>query len=64
MVAAAPDGGLRAVRGTSYAVPLVAGLLARTSLGAVRASARDLGPKGPDKLYGKGLVCGDCRTSL
>lgn len=63
MAAAAPAG-LKAVRGTSYAVPLVAGRLARSSLAALSAEARDLGPKGPDKMFGRGLVCGDCRTPL
>jgi minor extracellular protease Epr len=64
MAAAAPGGGLRPVRGTSYAVPLVAGRLARASLPALRAEAQDLGPKGPDKYYGRGLVCGECRTPI
>ena len=64
MAAAAPGGGVKAVRGTSFAVPLVAGRLARTSLTALRAEAKDLGRKGPDKVYGYGLVCGDCRTPL
>lgn len=64
MAAAAPGGGLRAVRGTSYAVPLVAGRLARASFAALEAEAKDLGPKGPDKLYGRGLVCGGCRTPI
>lgn len=56
------------VRGTSYAVPLVA---ARMALAAARgaspvrtldAEARDLGARGPDKVFGRGLVCGACRT--
>jgi subtilisin family serine protease len=64
MVAAAPDGGLRPVRGTSYAVPFVAGRLARTSLPALAAEAKDLGPRGPDKMFGRGLLCGDCRTPV
>jgi hypothetical protein len=64
MAAAAADGGLDPVRGTSYAVPLVAGRLARSSLPALAAQAKDLGPKGPDKSYGRGLVCGDCRTPI
>jgi minor extracellular protease Epr len=64
MAAAAPGGGLRPVRGTSYAVPLVAGRLARASLPALHAEAQDLGPKGADKIYGRGLVCGECRTPL
>ncbi|MGS1015805.1 S8 family serine peptidase [Allosphingosinicella humi] len=64
MAAAAPGGGLRAVRGTSYAVPFVAGRLARTSLAALGREAKDLGAKGPDPVYGRGLVCGACRTPL
>lgn len=64
MAAAAPGGGLRAVRGTSYAVPLVAGRLAGSSIATLDAEAVDLGPKGPDKSYGRGLVCGRCRTPV
>ncbi len=54
------------LRGTSYAVPLVA---ARTAAafdrgGPWRASldreAKDLGPKGPDARYGRGLLCEEC----
>lgn len=63
MLAAAPTGAPRAVRGTSFAAPLVAGRLARLgSLAALAAEARDLGPKGPDRMFGRGLVCGACRT--
>jgi minor extracellular protease Epr len=63
MLAAGPDGRPRAVRGTSFAAPLVAGRLLRAgSAAALARQAQDLGPKGPDKLYGRGLVCGDCRT--
>ena len=64
MAAAAPDGRLRAVRGTSFAAPLVAGRLAHASLAQLEAEAEDLGPKGPDKSYGRGLVCGTCRTPV
>jgi hypothetical protein len=64
MAAAAPGGGLKAVRGTSFAVPLVAGRLARSSLAALGAEAQDLGRKGPDPIFGRGLVCGECRTPL
>lgn len=64
MLAAAPSRPPRVVRGTSFAAPLVAGRLIRTgSLAALASEARDLGPKGPDKLFGRGLVCADCRTS-
>ena len=64
MAAAAPGGGLQAVRGTSFAAPLVAGRLARSSMAALNAEAKDLGRKGPDEIFGRGLVCGDCRTPL
>jgi hypothetical protein len=69
MVAAAPGGRLLRVRGTSYAVPLVAGRMALAAgrgappTGALDAEAQDLGPRGPDKSYGRGLVCGACRTT-
>ncbi|HEX6374854.1 MAG TPA: S8 family serine peptidase [Allosphingosinicella sp.] len=70
MAAAAPGGRLVRVRGTSYAVPLVAGRLALAvarrapPLRALDAEAEDLGPRGPDNIYGRGLVCGACRTPL
>jgi hypothetical protein len=65
MAAADLSGGLKEVRGTSYAVPLVAGRLATAgSLSALDEAAKDLGPRGPDKHYGRGLVCGQCRTPL
>lgn len=53
-------------RGTSFAAPLVAARLAaamqrpgswRTRLDA---EAQDLGKKGPDPVYGRGLLCGTC----
>ena len=55
------------VRGTSFAAPIVAGLLARELrepdpaaservLAALLAQAEDLGPKGRDDIYGAGLV--------
>lgn len=65
MAAADVAGGIKEVRGTSYAVPLVAARLARAgSVAALDAEAKDLGPKGPDKRFGRGLVCGDCRTPV
>lgn len=64
MAAASTSGGLRSVRGTSYAVPLVAGRLARSSIAHLDSQAVDLGAKGPDSVFGRGLVCGDCRTRL
>lgn len=59
------------MRGTSFAAPLVAGRLVqhyrRADVSRVEAAvraligeARDLGRKGRDKIYGHGLVCGDC----
>lgn len=60
----------RAVRGTSFATPLVAARAAaaidRSRGGgalkpALDAEARDLGKKGPDPVFGRGLLCGDCR---
>ncbi len=65
MIAAAPGGGFATVRGTSFASPIVAGLLAermaagldgRGAIEALAEQARDLGPKGPDKIFGRGLV--------
>lgn len=54
------------LRGTSFATPLVAVRLADAlaSGGDWQArldrEARDLGPKGPDSRYGRGLLCGGC----
>ena len=66
MAAAAPGRRFLRVRGTSYAVPLVAGRLAVALArgGSLDAEAQDLGPKGPDGRFGRGLVCGACRTPL
>lgn len=58
------------VRGTSFAAPLVAARAAAaldrskvsaSTKSALDAEARDLGRKGPDAVYGRGLLCGDCR---
>ena len=73
MLAAGIAGRVFRVRGTSFAAPLVAATIARfypspspaaisAALRRVDALARDLGPRGPDKTYGRGLVCGECRT--
>lgn len=55
-----------ALRGTSFATPLVAARLAR-AIGqgrnwrsALDAEAIDLGRKGHDNTFGRGLVCGAC----
>ena len=58
------------VRGTSYAAPLVA---ARAAAAIAKGGgevvttldheAVDLGRKGPDATYGRGLLCGSCRRS-
>lgn len=72
MVAANINGQASRVRGTSFAAPFVAGrLYSRLQQGSMAAAlqalageARDLGRKGPDKVYGRGLVCGTCRNAL
>lgn len=60
----------RAMRGTSFAAPLVAaraaamrdaGLDGTALRSALDREARDLGPNGADADYGRGLLCGDCR---
>jgi subtilisin family serine protease len=62
------------VRGTSFAAPIVAGKLAglmdgrspaaaQAAVSALARQARDVGPKGPDSTYGKGLVGEDVRVS-
>ena len=55
------------VRGTSFATPLVAARLAKALQKggdwreAIDREAVDLGRKGVDPVFGRGLVCGDCR---
>jgi len=72
MSAALPPRAYAEVRGTSFAAPIVAGLLARSiaapdPLAAARAleslerRAIDLGAPGIDHVYGYGLVGGDLR---
>lgn len=60
----------RAVRGTSFAVPLAAARIAATSdrgkgganlRATLDQEARDLGKKGPDAQFGRGLLCASCR---
>ncbi|HEX3701412.1 MAG TPA: S8 family serine peptidase [Phenylobacterium sp.] len=73
MAAAGLDGGFVAVRGTSFAAPLAAGLLARLLAEPDRGAAQraidllgrramDLGPRGPDAKYGRGLIAAEFRT--
>ncbi|QDH72074.1 S8 family serine peptidase [Brevundimonas sp. M20] len=64
-MAAAGGRGWVAVRGASFAAPLVAGLLARNG-GDVEALARtatDEGAPGADPVYGRGVVAGTLRTA-
>ena len=71
MAAARPGGGYGGMRGTSFAAPLVAGRLALLRRGrspaqavaALGAEARDLGPRGPDRVYGRGLVAAELRMA-
>lgn len=73
MLAASPGGSYSSVRGTSYAAPLVAGVIAsrlahrQTSavesvIQELAASAADRGRKGRDPRYGYGLVGMDLRV--
>jgi subtilisin family serine protease len=68
--AAAVGGGFEQIRGTSFATPIVAGLLARSlqvpsptnaraAVDALSATAIDIGNNGTDPSYGKGLVGAD-----
>jgi subtilisin family serine protease len=69
ILAASPGGGLQPVRGTSFAAPLVAGMLARELANPgvdgdlvvqrLVAMAQDRGRKGRDSRYGFGLVGAD-----
>lgn len=74
MSAAGIEAPFARVRGTSFASPLVAGLLARNinavgkqqaeaAVALLVAQATDLGSKGADKIYGNGLVGADLRMS-
>lgn len=70
MLAANVAGQWKSVRGTSFATPLVAARAAH-AIGDRRAlwrteldsEARDLGRKGPDPVFGRGLICGQCRRA-
>jgi hypothetical protein len=75
MSAANPAQSYAPVRGTSFASPIVAGLLAEALSAPDKAAAQravsdlaahaiDLGAPGPDPIYGFGLVGGDLRPEL
>jgi hypothetical protein len=65
-IAAAQGRGWAPVRGTSFAAPIVAGRLAALEeasadnpLEALARQASDIGPRGPDKTFGRGLIGGE-----
>lgn len=71
-MSAASKEGFGLVRGTSFAAPIVAGLLARelagldvthanAAIASLMARAIDLGASGRDKIYGDGFVGADVR---
>lgn len=67
MAAAGQAGSWTRVRGSSFAAPLVAGLLARRGAGAqalqaLVRTATDMGAPGRDPVYGDGLVGADLRV--
>ncbi len=68
---ASPDGKLVTLRGTSFAAPLVAARLLshypvaniskiESAVRGLMNEAKDLGKKGPDRVYGNGLICENC----
>jgi subtilisin family serine protease len=74
MAAAGLDAEFALVRGTSFAAPIAAGLFARqlieldrgraaAAVIALTSQAIDLGSRGPDKVYGNGLVGDALRPS-
>lgn len=74
MSAAGIEAPFARVRGTSFASPIVAGLLAlhisvpnkeqaESAVALLATQATDLGSKGADKVYGNGLVGDDLRMS-
>ncbi len=74
MLAAQPGGGYASVRGTSFAAPIVAGLIARQlAAPSVQSAAQaqadllraavDLGARGRDPVYGAGLLGEDVRVA-
>jgi subtilisin family serine protease len=75
MSAAAIEHPYELVRGTSFAAPIVAGILARevtqidrhaadTAIADLTSKALDLGARGPDKIYGNGLVGESLRPAV
>jgi hypothetical protein len=75
MAAANPSQTFASVRGTSFASPIVAGLLAEQLHELTKAAAQqavadlarralDLGAPGPDPIYGFGLVGADLRPEI
>jgi minor extracellular protease Epr len=71
MKGASIDGKLVPLRGTSFAAPLVAARLLshypaaniskiEPAVNGLINEAKDLGKKGADKIYGHGLICGNC----
>jgi len=74
MAAAGPGQGYVNVRGSSFAAPLVAGLLsqrmerpsrggAEAALGEMATLAVDAGARGPDPIYGRGVLATDRRVA-
>ncbi|MBM3928296.1 MAG: hypothetical protein FJ335_07550 [Sphingomonadales bacterium] len=61
MVALNAAGRRTSVRGTSFAVPLVAGAIARAQASGDWRRAIDAAAR-PGRGYGRGLVCADCAT--
>ena len=74
MAAAIPGQNFGSVRGTSFAAPIVTGLLAaalshdaqsaEVAIAALAGQAMDLGTAGPDRVYGNGLVGEGVRVDL
>lgn len=64
MAGAVPGGKWEALRGTSFAAPLVAASLARLDRGGgQQALAALAGEAKPGRKVGRGIVCGDCATA-
>ena len=64
MAAAGAGGNLVPVRGTSFAVPLVAGRLAQHVRAANPVAALDREAQNGGRGVGRGIVCGNCRTPV